>query len=91
MIEDEIRKIILESVRPVDCSITENTDLTEIGLDSLSFAKVIVSVEDKFKIEFPDSKLVLSKANTVDKLSKIVTKEIKKKRGYSDVSDSDIN
>lgn len=47
-------------------------DLKNVGLDSLKFVRIVVEVEDRFGIEFPDEKLDLSQADTVRKLCEIV-------------------
>ena len=43
-----------------------------MGLDSLKFVRIVVEVEDRFGIEFPDDKLDLSQTDTVRKLCEIV-------------------
>ncbi len=47
-------------------------DLKNMGLDSLKFVRIVVEVEDRFGIEFPDDKLDLSQTDTVRKLCEIV-------------------
>lgn len=43
-------------------------DLLELGMDSQVFIKIIISLEDEYKYEFPDSMLVLSELNSIDKI-----------------------
>lgn len=54
-----------------NCSITSeqySDDLTEFGMDSIHFIQIIVSMEEEFECEFPDSKLILYEMNTIDKM-----------------------
>jgi acyl carrier protein len=41
---------------PAD-NITEETELTELGLDSLTLMEFVFAVEDKFNIRIPEEKL----------------------------------
>lgn len=43
-------------------------DLSNIGMDSIRFIQIIVSLEELFECEFPDSKLLLTEMNTVNKI-----------------------
>lgn len=57
--------------RLVDCSITEeNLDLPldRAGLDSMGFIHIVVAIEDEYECEIPDSKLIFSELNTVEKI-----------------------
>ena len=48
----------------------ENLDenLSELGMDSITFIKIIVSLEEEFECEIPDSKLLLREMDTVNKI-----------------------
>lgn len=43
-------------------------DLSDLGMDSISFIQTIVSLEEEFECEIPDSKLLISEMNTVNKI-----------------------
>lgn len=43
-------------------------DLPSIGMDSICFVKIIVSIEEEFECEIPDSKLLISEMNTAKKI-----------------------
>ena len=43
-------------------------DLTDCGMDSITFIHTIVALEEEFECEIPDSKLMLSEMNTVKKI-----------------------
>lgn len=52
---------------PITIEQVEN-DLSELGLDSVSFIRLIVSLEEEYSIEFEDENLILSNMNTVKKI-----------------------
>ena len=43
-------------------------DLLEYGMDSIRFIQIIVSLEEEFECEVPDSKLILVEMNTINKI-----------------------
>lgn len=43
-------------------------DLSEFGMDSITFIKIIVALEEEFECEVPDSKLLIGEMNTADKI-----------------------
>lgn len=45
-----------------------DVDLTLLGMDSLNFIKLIVDIEDRYNIVFPDEKLTMVEMNTFNKL-----------------------
>lgn len=51
-----------------------NDDLTAYGLDSISFIKLVVLLEETFNCEVPDSKLLISEMNTVKKILEVIEK-----------------
>jgi len=72
--EQEIRSILVESILlsvPIE-AIDVNTELQLVGMDSLSFVRVVVDIENHFDIEFPDERLIISQANTIQTLCDIV-------------------
>ncbi len=50
-----------------------NLDLSEFGMGSIQFIQLIVSLEEEFECEIPDSKLLISEMNTVNKIYKVLT------------------
>ena len=42
------------------------------GLDSLNFVRMIIDIEDAFGIEFPEDKMVITQAGTIQKLCDII-------------------
>lgn len=45
-----------------------NDNLSEFGVDSIKFIQIIVELEEAFECEIPDSKLLMSKMDTVQKI-----------------------
>jgi len=43
-------------------------DLFELGMDSIKFIQIIVEIEETFECEIPDSKLLITELNTVQKI-----------------------
>lgn len=43
-------------------------DLSAFGMDSIIFIRIVVSVEEEFECEVPDSKLLITEMNTVNKI-----------------------
>ena len=56
----------------IDKQISISDDLRKIGINSLNFIKMIVSIENLFNIEFPDDALCYEKYNTVIEISELV-------------------
>lgn len=72
---DLITKIIASNIDGVQSSdIHYKTNLSSIGLDSISFIKVIIDLEEAFECEIPDSKILMSEMDTVEKIYQILTK-----------------
>lgn len=48
-------------------------DLSTLGMDSITFIRIIVSLEEEYECEVPDSKLLLTEMNTVNKMYEVLT------------------
>ena len=48
------------------------TNLAELGMNSIAFIQTIVEMEDRFQIEIPDEYLLISEMDTVYKMASIV-------------------
>ena len=58
-----------------DLELDENlyeTNLAELGINSIAFIQTIVEMEDRFQIEIPDEYLLISERDTVYKMASIV-------------------
>ena len=70
---DKIREIInscLENVEIFEDMMNE--DLTKMGMDSITFIRIIVALEEEFECEVPDSKLLNTEMNTVAKMIQVL-------------------
>ena len=72
IVEQDIRRILSKActlTKEVDKILIED-DLSLLGMDSLSFVRVVVEIEKNFDIEFPDEFLLLTKMGTIDSMCK---------------------
>ena len=53
-----------------------NDDLTTLGMDSITFIHIIVELEENFDCEIPDSKLLISEMNTINKIAVVLEEAI---------------
>jgi len=65
----EIIKVAINITEPIE---DINTNLQNIGVNSIAFVGIIVEIEDKFDIEFPDEKLVINQTGTIKDLCEII-------------------
>ena len=49
-----------------------NDDLKDFGMDSLMFIQISVKLEEYFECEIPDSKLLISEMDTVQKMFNVI-------------------
>lgn len=49
-----------------------NENLEELGMDSIAYIRIIVALEEEFKCEIPEEKLLISEMNTVSKIYEII-------------------
>lgn len=79
-----MKEIILNIIRD-NLALNEMIDSTsyldEISLDSLSFIKTLVMIEEEFNIEFSDEELNYKKYITIDDLVKKVKEKTDEKNG----------
>ena len=47
-------------------------DLSDLGMDSITFIKIIVAAEKEFECEIPDSKLLIGEMNTANKIVRVL-------------------
>lgn len=50
--------------------ITQN--LSELGIESITFIQIIIAIEEWFECEIPDSKLLITEMDTVEKIMNIL-------------------
>ena len=49
-----------------------DVEVPQLGIDSIAFIKIVVSLEENFDCEIPDSKLLFSEMNTVNKILQVL-------------------
>lgn len=83
---DDIISILHEHISTINITLDQlDDDLTKYGMNSISFISIVVSLEEKFECEIPDSKLLISEMNTVNKIYEVLNTI---ERGDSFESDS---
>jgi acyl carrier protein len=85
---DNIKEKILEIIKSniEDTEITHEQyedDLSAMGLDSINFIRMIVTLEETFDIEVPDEKLLITEMNTVSKIENIISFLVEGKNKYN--------
>ena len=75
----DIREIVF-SVLGIDSNITiveDNEDLTKYGLDSMNVIQIVVELESRYDIEFPDEYLSIDSLITISDINNTLI-EVKK-------------
>lgn len=49
-----------------------NVNIGEYGVDSITFIKIIVMLENEFECEIPDSKILFTEMDTVQKIIEVL-------------------
>lgn len=63
---NQLNELLIEILPPIkDIDISLDTNLIEVGLNSLLFIRLVVMVEDMYGIEFMDEDLDLQKFRTL--------------------------
>jgi acyl carrier protein len=70
----EIRSIVVGKAQlPIDAQqISDTMDLDDVGLTSLARMNVILALEDRFKITFPDEMMTRNNFSSISAMSKTV-------------------
>ena len=70
---NNIIKIINKSINKFEVSLElKDEDLSNLGMDSISFITLIVLFEEELKIEIPDEYLIFEKMNTINKIYNVI-------------------
>lgn len=63
-----------EEIEPIDEeSIELEDDLTQIGLDSFAFIRMVIMLEEEFDISIPDDQLSIDLFSSIEKIEKLIT------------------
>ncbi len=77
MVSDEVIKDILrqnEAISGLVDTLGENDDLFEKGLDSFGSVQLMLALEERFEVEFPDSLLNRRSFSSIRTIRETVTK-----------------
>ena len=50
-----------------------DSDLSTLGIDSITFIRLIVALEEAFEVEIPDEYLLMTQLNTVRKIQQVLS------------------
>ncbi len=60
---------VINSLDNIEVSCEQlDESLPDLGMDSISFIQIVVGLEEAFDCEIPDSKLLISEMDTVQKM-----------------------
>lgn len=83
MKNEEIRKKLFEVIsntlelENISQYITQEGVFADINIDSITYIKVVIAIEDQFGIEFDDDMLDFEQFNSVDVLVHYISENIK--------------
>lgn len=64
----------LSQIIPADTVVTRDSDLLQLGIDSINFVRLIVMLEEKFEIEIDDDDVLLTNFSSVGQINEILKK-----------------
>ena len=67
-IQEKILEIINDTIENGVSKNQVDDDLSQLGMDSLKFISIVVTLEENFDIEVPDEYLLMTEMNTVRKM-----------------------
>lgn len=75
-ITKKIFEVIIANLKSKTDNISVDTELSSIGIDSLTFIKLVVALECEFDFEFDDEKLVIKEFQTIKSLINYTEKKV---------------
>ena len=76
-IQEKTLEIINNAIEAAEISVDHSgDDLSQLGMDSITFIRIVVAVEETFGIEVPDEYLLMTEMNTVDKIINVITETL---------------
>ncbi len=78
-LEEKIENIILTvlKIQPeIIRELSPDETLNRIGVDSVNFIEIVISLEEEFNIAFEDDELLLQNLNTINKLKRIISNKL---------------
>lgn len=71
-----VRVLKATTGKNVDDEAMLNSDFTDLGINSLSFIKLVVAMEEEFDIEFDDTQINYELFGTVKELAAIIEEKM---------------
>lgn len=71
-----VGKVISVLNEVLECEITKeqmDVNLSKFSMDSIAFIRIVVSLEELFNCEIPDSNLIISEMDTMRKMCDVLT------------------
>ena len=70
-----IFNIILENATGIQLNENMHDEsLSNMGMDSIAFVRIIVEIEERFEITIPDEQLLFTEMDTLNKMTDVVWK-----------------
>lgn len=70
---NKLLSIVNSNLRDTTITLEKIThNLSEFGMDSITFIQVIVAIEEEFECEIPDEKLLITEMDTVEKIINVL-------------------
>ena len=71
---DKVLKVINANIENTEITFGQTEDdLSALGMDSITFIRVIVALEEAFDIEIPDEYLLLTEMNNLSKMTDVIS------------------
>ncbi len=74
---NEIINVLNEILSLNNTNFDVEEDLSNYGLTSMNLVSIVVDLEEKFNIEFPDEFLIIDNLNTINKIQVCIEKLLK--------------
>jgi len=75
---DSILEIVNKNIEGAEITAEQiEEDLSQLGMDSITFIRIVVALEEYFDIEIPDEYLLIAEMNTIEKMLKIVSSKLR--------------
>lgn len=71
-ITESVIKIIRNIIKNDSIEITENSRIDKLGIDSISYVRIVVGCEDWFEVEFEESKLGVTVFETINEITEYI-------------------
>ena len=73
-IEETVKKIVIELLKidENETSLHSDTNLQNVGMDSITFISLVVEIEETFDIEYPDDKLLIIESGTLKQIVTVI-------------------